>query len=309
MKRHARSVSKRLYVVPLAVVALALASQACGERESSSFARPDPPPDAAGAECVPTKGHALGAGEKVPLRIPDESTIPKGPLGEAVLRGNRLATATYEELPANVGNSLHCSSCHLGGGTVAGAAPWVGLAGMFPEYRARSGEVATLEDRVNDCFERSMNGKRLPAGSRDMTAIVAYITWLSRDVPLGHAVEGRGFDKMANPPTANKERGKQVYSTKCTSCHGDDGLGKPAGNDYQFPPLWGDRSFNVGAGMARLDTAAAFVKAKMPLGSGNTLTEQDAYDVAAYFTTMPRPDFAGKAKDWPKGDKPKDARY
>lgn len=311
MKRHASSLSKRLFLRPLApfLVALALGSQACGQRESSSFVRPDPPPGPEPTECASTNGKVLGAGEKVALRIPDESTIPKGPLGDAVLRGRKLATATYEELPANVGNSLHCSSCHLGAGTVAGAAPWVGLAGVFPEYRARSAEVATLEDRVNDCFERSMNGTKLPAGSPDMTAIVAYITWLSRDVPVGHPVEGRGFDKSTNPPIGNKDRGQQVFATKCVSCHGEDGLGKRAGSDYQFPPLWGPRSFNVGAGMARLDTAAAFVKAKMPLGSGNTLAEQDAYDVAAYFTTMPRPDFAGKSKDWPKGDKPKDARY
>jgi len=297
------------FLLPLVLGMAVIVGSACGPRESSSYIREDPPAPPAPTECSPGARPQLAAGEKIPLRIPDETTIPKGPLGEAVLRGKKLATATYEELPENVGNTLHCSSCHLGAGTIAGAAPWIGLTGMFPEYRARSGEVATLEDRVNDCFERSMNGKRLPAGSRDMTAIVAYIAWLSRDVPAGHPVEGRGFGKAASPLTPNKDRGKELFATKCASCHGEGGQGKPSGTAYQFPPLWGERSFNIGAGMARLDTAAAFVQAKMPLGAGNSLTEQDAYDVAAYFTTMPRPDFAGRTKDWPKGDKPKDARY
>ena len=304
MKRSARS--SFLLAGVLSVVAV-LGAAGCGKRESSSFVRTEVEPSGSAA-CEP-RSSALAVGDKIPLRVPEESSIPEGPVGDAVKRGKRLVTATYEELPANVGNTLHCTSCHLNGGTVAGAAPWIGLAGMFPEYRARSGEVASLEDRVNDCFERSMNGKKLPPGSRDMTAIVAYITWLSRDVPIGHAVEGRGFERIASPPTPDKERGKTVFATKCASCHGVDGEGKPAGTAYQFPALWGAHSFNVAAGMARLDTAAAFVKSKMPLGAGGSLSAQDAYDVAAYFTTMPRPDFAGKAKDWPKGGKPKDARY
>ena len=75
-----------------------------------------------------------------------------------------------------------------------------------------------------------------------------------------------------------------------------------------MPPLWGKDSFNVGAGMARMYTAAAFVKHNMPLGQGGTLTAQEAVDVAAFFTQQPRPDYAARANDWPKGDKPKDAR-
>lgn len=251
----------------------------------------------------------LASGASVPLTAPDEATMPRGPLGEAVARGKRIATATYEELPQQVGNGLHCSSCHLGAGTTADAAPWVGIVGMFPEYRARSARVATIEDRINDCFERSMNGKALPAGSPDMTALVAYMSWLSRDVPVGHPVEGRGFARLT-PKTPDRAHGKAVYAEKCAVCHAEDGQGKRADDGgYLFPPLWGDRSFNIGAGMARLDTAAAFVKARMPLGSGNTLSEQDAYDVADYFTAMPRPDFAGKMTDWPRGGKPRDARY
>ncbi|MCS6857198.1 MAG: hypothetical protein NZM37_05765 [Sandaracinaceae bacterium] len=144
--------------------------------------------------------------------MPDRSTIPDGPLGEAIRRGEVLVSRTAEELPDHVGNDLHCTSCHLRGGTVPNAAPWVGVAGMFPEYRARAGRVVTLEHRINECFERSMNGKALDPDSPEMTAIVAYITWLSRDVPGGKEVEGRGFLKIQNPPKPNRERGKQIYA-------------------------------------------------------------------------------------------------
>ena len=85
---------------------------------------------------------------------------------------------------------------------------------------------------------------------------------------------------------------------------GRDGSRRPG----RVPALWGSRAFNIGAGMARLDTAAAFVKAKMPLG-GVTLSDQEAYDVAAYFTRQPRPDFKAKKGDWPNGGRPADARY
>lgn len=249
-------------------------------------------------------------GARVPLRVPDRATIPEGPLGEAILRGERIASSTYEELPDHVGNGLHCTSCHLQGGTVAGAGPWVGLSAVFPEFRSRNARINTLEMRVNDCFERSMNGTALDPTSTEMAAIVAYITWLSRDVPIGHEVEGRGFPRSEAPPQPDREHGRAIYAAQCAVCHGESGEGRarPDGG-YQFPALWGERSYNIGAGMARLDTAAAFTHANMPLGRGGTLSEQDAYDVAAFFVEQPRPDFARSAEDWPAGGRPRDARY
>jgi thiosulfate dehydrogenase len=252
-----------------------------------------------------------GASEgRVPLRAPDRASIPEGPLGDAVRRGEVLVTRTSEELPDHVGNDLHCTSCHLQGGTVAGAGPWVGIVGVFPEFRARNGRVNTLDRRINDCFERSMNGTPLEPESPEMSAIIAYMTWLSRDVPVGREVEGRGFLRIASPPTPDREHGRAIYTERCAACHGEDGLGRqtPEGG-YLFPALWGPRSFNLGAGMARLDTAAAFVHANMPLGQGGTLSEQDAYDVSDYFIHGERPEWARAAEDWPAGGRPRDARY
>ena len=105
------------------------------------------------------------------------------------------------------------------------------------------------------------------------------------------------------------KKAERAWKSKCASCHGPsgDGMTRPDGG-YLFPALWGPKSFNVGAGMARLNNAAGFVKQNMPLGQA-TLSDQEAFDVAAFFTAQARPDFAGKSGDWPKGDRPVDARY
>jgi thiosulfate dehydrogenase len=242
------------------------------------------------------------------FKAPDEASIPSGPRGAAIAAGKLLLTETHLRLPNNVGNGLTCTNCHLTGGTVAQASPWVGIWGVFPEYRSRSGRLISLQERVNDCFERSMNGKPLAFSSEEMNNILAYMQWLSGGVPTGVSVKGRGFGPIDQKLTPDSAHGKQVYAEKCASCHGAAGEGLKNGAAYAFPPLWGPASFNDGAGMARTYTAAAFVKHNMPLGQGGTLSDQDAVDVAQFFTHQPRPVFAGKDKDWPKGDRPKDAR-
>ena len=226
-----------------------------------------------------------------------------------IRRGREIVEKTHETLPDHVGNGLHCTSCHLDGGTLAGAGPWIGLPAVFPEYRARSGKADSLPRRINDCFERSMNGKALDESGNDMAAILAYLDFISRDAPGGKPPPGRGFPRINPPPTPDRQAGAEKYATRCASCHGADGGGILVEGKYQFPALWGDRSFNIGAGMARLDTAAAFIHANMPRGAGGTLSAQDAYDIADFMIFQPRPDFAGKVNDWPKGGKPRDARY
>jgi thiosulfate dehydrogenase len=249
-------------------------------------------------------------GKVVPLHAPDEKTIPEGPVGVAIRYGKKVLTETQIYARAYVGNGLNCSSCHLDAGRKAYASPWVGVWGVFPEYRSRNGKVNALQDRVNDCFERSMNGKLLPYDSDEMRGILAYIWWLSKDVPTGVAVRGRGFAPVQVNRPADSKRGEAVYADKCVVCHGPDGQGREGPNgEYLFPALWGPKSFNIGAGMARLNNAAGFVKTNMPLGQGNALSNGDALDVAAYFTRQPRPDFPAKSLDWPNGGKPSDAPY
>ena len=264
----------------------------------------------AATSCACAAAAAGDAPRRAPFDPPDDAAMPAGPLGESIRLGQHVLTQTQVFAKAYVGNGLNCTSCHLNAGRTPNAAPWVGIHAVFPEYRSRSGSVNSLQDRVNDCFIRSLNGKPLPPNSVEMQGIVAYMAWLSKGVPTGVEVEGRGFRRIAASHVPDEAHGKQVFAEKCTACHGADGQGLPAADGgYAFPPLWGPRSFNIGAGMARLGNASAFVRWNMPLGQGGSLSDEEALDVAAYFTRQPRPDFADKGKDWPKGDKPADARY
>ncbi len=252
---------------------------------------------------------AAQAAQPPAFKLPDETSIPVGPAGDAIKLGKALITDTHKLLPANVGNGLNCSNCHLAAGTTPGAAPYVGLWGVFPEFRARGGRINSLQERVNDCFERSMNGKALAFDSKEMNAILMYMRWLSSGVPTGVEVAGRGMGKVDNKLVPDAAHGKSVYAEKCASCHALDGAGtkNPAGG-YLFPPVWGANSYNIGAGLARTYTAAGFIKHNMPLGQGGSLSDQDAIDVAEFMTHQPRPAFAGAKNDYASGNKPKDAR-
>lgn len=250
------------------------------------------------------------AQQKEAFVVPDFQDIPNNQHGESIKRGKHYLENTFETLPKFVGAKMNCTHCHLNSGTTQFAGPWVGVAARFPQYRSRSAKVDTLADRVNDCFERSLNGKRLPENGEPMTDIISYMTWLSKGYQIGGDIEGSGMPKLVLDQTPDLAKGKIVYQTKCANCHQQEGQGLFADNGKViYPPLWGSKSFNVGAGMARLHTAAGFVKKNMPLGQGNSLTDEDAWNVAAYFATQPRPDFKKKLKDWVKGDKPIDARY
>jgi thiosulfate dehydrogenase len=246
-----------------------------------------------------------------PFSVPDAASIPSGPLGDDIRFGEKVFSDTQGNAKGYVGNALNCTSCHLNGGKTPYASPLVGIWGVFPEYRSRSARVEDLTDRINDCFLRSMNGKAPPRDGKVMLGLLSYMAWLSQGVPTGMSVAGRGFEEVTLPAATqvNPARGKTLYAEKCSACHGADGQGMAGANGaYLFPPLWGPKSFNVGAGMARLGNAAGFVKVNMPLGSGNTLSAADSIDIAAYFTRQPRPAFTAGAADWPKGDKPADAR-
>jgi len=243
------------------------------------------------------------AGNLARFRVPAESEIKDSVTLASIRRGRALIHSTPDSLKQYVGASLTCANCHFDDGTQKSAMPLVGAYARFPQYRGRSGKVDVLEDRINDCFVRSLNGKALPVAGKDMHDIVAYLAFLSRGFPVGKDMEGQGTPAL-DTLVGDKASGEKVFASTCAVCHGVDGHGTKVA-----PPLWGPRSFNIGAGMARLNTAAAFVKANMPFGQGGTLTDQEAFDVAAFFTRQPRPDFAGKSGDWPKGGKPADARY
>jgi thiosulfate dehydrogenase len=244
---------------------------------------------------------------------PDIATVADDSFSRLVRYGYLLFTDTANEIGPTVsdptrrfaGNNLACENCHLHGGTQPYAMPLTGVWGQFPQYRAREGRVVTLADRINGCMERSMNGRALPLEGREMMAFSSYMRWLSTGVPDGAKLVGAGTLKIKEPTrAADVGHGAQVFSQICATCHGADGLGQRAqtGAGYQFPPLWGPDSYNNGAGMSRLLTAAAYAMHSMPIGTAYNapvLTDEEAYDVAAYLVSQKRPEKANLNRDFP----------
>jgi thiosulfate dehydrogenase len=235
---------------------------------------------------------------------PSPETIPGDLRGEQIRLGYKIVVNTQEYGKRYVGNALNCTNCHLDAGLNPNAASYVGISVLYPEYRPRAGRQMTLADQINECFERSLNGRALPPDSSKLAALVAYIDWLSHNVPRGSTVPWRGIPRITSTRPPDPVNGKAVFERKCAFCHGSDGQGTMAA-----PPAWGPQSYNIGAGMARVGVAASFIKANMPRGWGWTVTDDEAFDVAAYINSQPRPDFPDKIHDWPQGGKPADVPY
>jgi len=242
-------------------------------------------------------------------RPPDAATLSNKAMLEQVIYGRELIahTARYlgpEGSVLKISNGMNCQNCHLDAGTKTFGNNYGAVSSTYPKFRARSGTVESIEKRVNDCFERSLNGKALETDSREMKAIVTYIEWLGSRVEKGAAARGAGLVKMQTlERAADPARGKALYETQCVVCHGKNGEGlkMPDGKEYQFPPLWGQNSYNHGAGLYRVSTFAQFIRANMPLGATHdnpVLSEEQSWDIAAYVNSLPRP---GKdvSKDWP----------
>jgi thiosulfate dehydrogenase len=242
-------------------------------------------------------------------QAPDTSLIPDNAQGELIRYGRQLIAHTSVYLGpqgkvTSISNGMNCQNCHLKAGTVPFGNNYGAVASSYPKFRSRSGSVEGFEKRINDCIERSLNGEPLQADSHEMQAMVAYLKWVGQEVEKGQPPAGFGLvaleflDRPADP-----QKGAVVYAQYCARCHGQQGEGQRAANgvEWTYPPLYGDNSYNVGAGLYRLSRFAAFVKANMPYGvSYETpfLTDEEAWDVAAYVNSMPRPSKEFPA-DWP----------
>jgi len=232
----------------------------------------------------------------------DVTKLGKGAENDLIRYGRDLIVNTPRHIGKNAadpamrfaGNDLACQSCHLNAGLQPFAAPFVSTSATFPMLV--DDQVLTLTERINGCMRRSLNGKDLPAESREMEALIAYFKFVGKGTPEGVRIAGMGLKPIA-PPTEppDARRGEAVYAKHCVTCHKEDGQGEPQqspGVGYNIPPLWGEASFNAGAGMAKTAYAASYIHDNMPSGITYltpVLTVQQAWDVAAYMISKPHP--------------------
>ncbi len=301
----------------LLVVGASLAVGGCDKQDSATPAnvpgtasasraaateRPAPPQatQAAAANAPPTPQSASsGLAESTPGNAsatrthfvpPDDRNIPDTPMGAMIRSGEQIFLRTGDNAKAFVGNSLNCVNCHIDAGRLADSAPMWGAYPLYPAYRSKTKHVDTFAERLRGCFMYSMNGKAPPEGSDPLIALEAYAYWMARGAPTGEKLPGSGYLKLAKPAqTPDFGRGRAVFEAKCALCHNSDGQGQRVAGVQVFPPLWGAQSFNWGAGMHSISTAAGFIKANMPLGQGGTLSDQDSWDVATFMNSHDRP--------------------
>jgi len=252
----------------------------------------------------------LIAKDTLHINAPDTSLIHKEKNAAQIFYGRELITNTSvyfgpKGKVMHLSNGMNCQNCHLEAGTKPFGNNYLAVAPTYPKFRERSGSIETIYKRVNDCFERSLNGRALDTLSNEMQSIQAYIKWLGKDMPKGVKPKGSGIAELAFlDRAADPVKGKIVYTLKCKTCHSEDGAGKFNTDNlsYQYPPLWGDHSYNIGAGLYRLSRFAGYVKYNMPQGASFKnlqLSDEEAWDVAAFVNSQPRPAKDLK-NDWPK---------
>ena len=250
-----------------------------------------------------------------------DTSLDTSRLSEEIRRGFRLFTNTPGEAPRLAPGGMSCTNCHMNAGQREKSLPLVDVVGMFPEYNRRSGRLYSLGDRITDCFLRSENATggalltdALPTPtSSDVLAISAYLTWLSRGSALGRAPSWRGQNTIAAANLVPVEKldarkGEAIYADRCVNCHGMDGQGVEIG-DKTAGPLWGPRSWNDGAGAARVYTLAGMIRYSMPYLDPGNMTDEDAQHLAAFIDGKPRPAYPFKDRDYRVEKLPPDAVY
>lgn len=249
------------------------------------------PAAAQGVPAVPAEAASAAAPEtRATFAPPSDAQIPDNDFGKEVRLGQSIFNDTAAAAPGFVGNSLRCASCHLDAGRLAHSAPMWAAYVAYPAYRSKNEHVNTFAERLQGCFRYSMNGKAPPLGGKVLVALESYSYFLAKGAPTGVSMPGKGYPTPAKPTlAADYTRGQAVFEQKCSLCHGADGQGQASHGSTVFPPLWGPKSFNWGAGMGSIKNAAGFIKANMPLSQGNSLTDQEAWDVATFMNSHDRP--------------------
>lgn len=274
---------KLFFVLP----AIALISSSCNESKEKNF-------------IADTEEHLWRGWNK--YQISEKDTLAR--YGRELIEN----TAYYlgpKGIVAHITNGMNCQNCHLNGGTVPWGNNYSAVVSTYPRFRERSGTYETIPKRVNDCLQRSLNGDAIDSNSKEMKAIIAYMNWLGDGIPKNYKPKGSGImdipflDRAADPV-----KGKIVFMNNCQRCHAADGQGQKTPGEYNFvyPPLWGENSYTTAAGLYRISRFAGYVKNNMPNDIAEYhkphLTDEEAWDVAAFVNSQPRPSKVFK-EDWP----------
>jgi len=238
--------------------------------------------------------------------------------GQYIVRNTAMVLGSGQSDPDRQysGTNMACASCHLDSGQSPGTLNLLQASSKYPRFSGRDGGIGDLRDRINGCMQRSMNGDPLPRNSIEMLAMETYINNLGEQfLAMGDTRRQQQEPELFEEPKrrASVENGKEIYEDRCQVCHGRNGEGLKASKNiaegYLFPPLWGEDSYNNGAGMTRILTASRFIKARMPLGEPD-LSNDQAYDVAAYVNSHERPIKSNLVADFPELErKPVDSPY
>jgi len=261
--------------------------------------------------------------DSIEWHAPDINALPPGPASDQVRYGKDLIanTAIYlgpKGSVASISNGMNCQNCHLDAGTRLNSNSFAAVAATYPKFKYRSGKFESIEFRINECMERSLNGKQLDSLSKEMQAMKAYLLWMGNNLRIKPTASLSGTVRLSFlSRAADTTAGKIVFLSKCSSCHGQQGKGlfRPDSASYLYPPLWGSNSYNVSAGLYSISKLAGFIKYNMPFATaasaGNPpLTDEEAWDVAAFINSQQRPvkffkydwpDISTKPVDYPFG--------
>lgn len=204
--------------------------------------------------------------------------------------GYALMINTSKHAPKYAGNGkMACTNCHFAGGNTTGgkngAISLAGVAATYPRYYKAEKKVVDLGARINNCFEKSMNGKPLPLDSREMLALETYLHWISKGVPIYEEVPWLGLPPIIMEKAPDGLKGQKDYNLYCAFCHGNSGEGRVG-----IPPLWGPDSFNQEAGLAKPEKFASFIFLNMPYTDAS-LSLEETWDITEFVLQQPRPGF------------------